>query len=87
MVMFGGKPSLREKCPYSELFWSVFSRIGASVFSPNVGKYGPKQLGIDTFNAVSYFFIYVANSCILPCPLKQQCANQMKHFLLVYFER
>ena len=20
-------PSLREKCPYSELFWSVFSRI------------------------------------------------------------
>ena len=25
---------LREKCPYSELFWSVFS--------PNAGKYGPE---------------------------------------------
>ena len=21
------KPTLREKCPYSEFFWSVFSRI------------------------------------------------------------
>ena len=26
--------TLRKKCPYSELFWSVFS--------PNVGKYGPE---------------------------------------------
>ena len=26
--------TLREKCPYSELFWSVFS--------PNAGKYGPE---------------------------------------------
>ena len=41
--------SLREKCPYSESFWSAFSRIGTeygerrdtpylSVFSPNAGK-------------------------------------------------
>ena len=26
--------SLRKKCPYSELFWSIFS--------PNEGKYGPE---------------------------------------------
>ena len=24
---YGSKISLREKCPYSELFWSAFSRI------------------------------------------------------------
>ena len=45
---------LREKCPYSELFWSPFSRIRTeyreilcispylSVFSPNAGKCGPE---------------------------------------------
>ena len=30
----GEKVTLREKCPYSELFWPVFS--------PNAGKYGPE---------------------------------------------
>ena len=30
--------ALREKCPYSEFFWSVFS--------PNAGKYGPEKLRI-----------------------------------------
>ena len=30
----------REKCPYSEFFWSVFS--------PNEGKYGPEKLRIRT---------------------------------------
>ena len=40
--------TLREKCPCSELFWSVFSSIRneyreyLSVFSPNAGKYGPE---------------------------------------------
>ena len=29
----GQRGTLREKCPYSEIFWSVFS--------PNAGKYGP----------------------------------------------
>ena len=36
---------LCEKCPNSELFWSVFSCIRIlylSVFSPNAGKYGPE---------------------------------------------
>ena len=36
---------LRKKCPYSKLFWSVFSCRDTeypSVFSPNVGKYGPE---------------------------------------------
>ena len=32
--------SLREKCPYSEFLWSVFS--------PNAGKYGPGKLQIRT---------------------------------------
>ena len=26
-VIFNGLVSLRKKCPYSDLFWSVFSRI------------------------------------------------------------
>ena len=39
--------SLREKCPYSQFFWSVFSRIRAeSVLSANTGKYGPEKLQI-----------------------------------------
>ena len=44
----------REKCPYSEFFWPVFSRIwteygeirSISVFSPNAGKYRPEKLQI-----------------------------------------
>ena len=32
---------LREKCPYSEIFWYVFS--------PNAGKYGPGKLIIRIF--------------------------------------
>ena len=45
---------LRKRCPYSELFWSVFSSIRTEygkidaphffVFSPNAGKYGPEKL-------------------------------------------
>ena len=35
--------SLRKKCPYSELFWSVFSRIRTRI-TPN----------IDTFHVVHY---------------------------------
>ena len=38
-------PSLLKKCPYSELFWSVFSHIRieyGEIFKPNAGKYGPK---------------------------------------------
>ena len=48
---------LRKKCSYLEFLWFVFSRIRAdygeiltylSVFSPNVGKYGPEKLRIRT---------------------------------------
>ena len=47
--------SLREKCPHTEFFWSVLSRIRTKyVFSPNAGKYGPeKTLYLDTFHAVT----------------------------------
>ena len=46
--------SLREKCPHTEFFWSVLSRIRTKyVFNPNAGKYGPeKTLYLDTFHAV-----------------------------------
>ena len=44
--------SLREKCLYSEFFWSVFSRIRTeygeiqsigNAKCPNAGKYGPEK--------------------------------------------
>ena len=53
--------TLREKYPNTEFFWSVVSHSRTeygeipylSVFSPNVGKYGPgKTLYLDTFHAV-----------------------------------
>ena len=40
---------LRKNCPYSELFWSAFSRIRTEygeILSPNVGKCGPEQIRI-----------------------------------------
>ena len=48
--------SLREKCPYSKLFWSIFSHSDwiqrdaeyLFVFSPNTEKYAPKKLRIRT---------------------------------------
>ena len=48
--------TLREKCPYSEFFWSVFSHIcteygeilRVSLFSQNAGKYRPEELLIRT---------------------------------------
>ena len=40
---------LREKCPNTEFFWSVFSHIWTVYgVSPNVGKYGPEKLRIWT---------------------------------------
>ena len=38
--------TMREKCPYLEFFWSVFSRIRTSflsVFSPNVANTDQKN--------------------------------------------
>ena len=39
--------TLREKCPYFEFFWSVFS--------PDAGNYGPEKLQIRTLHAVSNY--------------------------------
>ena len=39
------KVSLRENCPYLDLFWSVFSRIWTEygeILIPNGRKYGPE---------------------------------------------
>ena len=50
--------ALRKKCPYSEFFWSVFSRIrieyeeirSISPYSVRIaGKYGSEKLRIRTF--------------------------------------
>ena len=61
------RPILREKCPYLEFFWSIFSRIWTeygeisvtpytpylSVFSLNTIKYEPEKTpNTDTFHAV-----------------------------------
>ena len=40
--------SLCKKSPYLEFFWSIFSHIYLSVFSPNAGKYGQENLRIRT---------------------------------------
>ena len=59
--------TLHEKCPYSEFFWSVFSHIWTeywknpylSVFSPNAGKYGPKNSEYGHFSrSVNLSFIF-----------------------------
>ena len=36
---------LREKCPYSEFFWSAVFRIQTE-HSPNAGKCGPEKIRI-----------------------------------------
>ena len=47
---------LREKCPYSELLWSVLFGLNTEryVVSPHIqsecGKYGPEKLRIRTFS-------------------------------------
>ena len=45
------KLSLSDKYPYSEFFWSLFSKIWTEylyIFSPNIGKYSPEKLQILT---------------------------------------
>ena len=53
LMQFSHIPTLREKCPYSEFFWSVISRIWTEYgeipsIRPNAGKCGPKKLRIRT---------------------------------------
>ena len=53
--------SLREKCPYSDLFWPVFSQIQAEYgeICGNAGKCGKIgtriTVNMDTFHAVLNF--------------------------------
>ena len=53
--------SLRERCSYSEFFWSVFSHIWTEYgeISVRMGeKRTRKTPNTDTFHAVSRFLIY-----------------------------
>ena len=62
------KLTLREKYPYSELFWCVFSLIRTEygeyirIQGPNEGKYGPEKLQIRThftqFEIIEIFLFY-----------------------------
>ena len=68
--------SLRQKHPYSEFFWSVFSRIRTEygeirsipVFSSNAIKYGPEKLRIRTLShsdcllIILGYYMYVETS-------------------------
>ena len=65
--------SLRDQCPYSEFFWSIFSRIQTSdwilnVFSQNVGKYSPEKLQIRTL-----FMHYLSGQCRLCKYISYSC--------------
>ena len=42
--------TLREKCPCSEFFWSVFSRIRTEYVSPNAGKTNHKNCKYGHFS-------------------------------------
>ena len=57
------KPSLREKCPMQNYFWSVFSRSRTEygeILSPNTGKYGPEITPhLDTFHSVHLMATYI----------------------------
>ena len=58
--VFYRKKTLREKCPYSELFWPAFSRIrteygeirsiSPSICSSNAEKYGPENSEYGLFS-------------------------------------
>ena len=51
--------ALREKRPYSEFFWSLFSRI--------VTEYGPKKLRIRTVGIINLVRIQLIEPTIEPC--------------------
>ena len=71
------KYSLREKCPNTEFFWSVFSRILTEYGEIRSRKNGPEKTQyLDTFHEV-YFGIFKArwhNNCHLFIP----CFSQIK---------
>ena len=58
--------SLREKCPYLE-FFCIFPHLDwirrdaeyFSVFSLNVGKYGPEKFQIKTLNTDSFHAVFI----------------------------
>ena len=59
--------SLRKKCRYSELFWSVFSRVRSEISLRIQSEFGKMQTRItsntDTFHAVSSMKILGMGDC------------------------
>ena len=56
--------SLREKCPYSEFFWSVFSCIWTEygeMQSKSLGKYGAEKFRIRTLGYIFETFVLNGN--------------------------
>ena len=63
------KLTLREKCPYSEFFWSLFSLIRTEYrylfWSPTARKYGPEKLQIRTCFIQFIFSLKQSDSSIV----------------------
>ena len=64
-LIAGWESSLREKCPHSEFFWSVFS--------PNDGKYGPKKLKIQKLFTQWLFLLEIT--------LVKQCIREFMYMV------
>ena len=63
--LFLEKEALREKCPYSELFWSVFSHIRTEYREIlRISPYSVRMReNTDTFYAVKSVRIFAENFC------------------------
>ena len=84
------KPSLREKCPMQNYFWSVFSRSRTEygeILSPNTGKYGPEITPhLDTFHTVSKLHASQAQSIARETVITLEKLRDDDYFLLFWKE-
>ena len=60
--------SLRENCPYSELFWSVFSHIGLTTERYSVSHQVQSEWGKIrtriTPNTYSFYALFISSGCL-----------------------
>ena len=90
-TFFDRTPTLREKCPNTEFFlvcisphsdWIRRDTKYLSVFSPNVGKYGPEETPyLDTFQTVLRLVLlkYFDNVFEYRCYFKEGPATDWTH--------